>query len=152
MYKKLLVPLDTSEEAECVLPRVKETVAAYGIPEVVLFSVIGSTTEPYTLYLDEEGAKQALERVAQNAFQYLEKTKESLGLKKVEVSSVVWFGHPADAILDYSQSNDIDLIIMSTHGRSGVSKWLIGSVAEKVLKSSSVPVLLVPALECKPSK
>lgn len=151
MYKKLLVPLDTSGEAECVLPLVKETVEVYGIPEVVLLSVIGSSSQPYTLYLDEEGSKQALEDAAQNALRYLEKTRESLGLKNVEVTPVVWFGHPADTILDYSQSNDIDLIIMSTHGRSGVSKWLIGSVAEKVLRTSSVPVLLVPALACKPS-
>ncbi len=152
MYKKLLVPLDTSGEAECVLPLVKETVEVYGIPEVVLLSVIGSTTEPYTLYLDAEGAKEALESVAKNAFQYLEKTKESLDLKEADVTPSVWFGHPADAILDFTSSNDIDLIIMSTHGRSGVSKWLIGSVAEKVLKSSTVPVLLVPAVACRPAK
>jgi len=152
MYRKLLVPLDTSGEAECVFPRVKAAVNAYGIPEVVLFSVIGSTTQPYTLYLDEEGAKQALERVAQNALQYLERANESLGLAQADVTPVVWFGDAAEAILDYSESNDVDLIIMSTHGRSGVSRWLIGSVADKILRSSSVPVLLVPALACKPSK
>jgi nucleotide-binding universal stress UspA family protein len=54
-------------------------------------------------------------------------------------------GNPAEVILDVSHSEDVDLIAMATHGRSGVSRWVLGSVAERVLRHASVPVLLVRA-------
>jgi nucleotide-binding universal stress UspA family protein len=66
--------------------------------------------------------------------------RESQGIR---VSGEVMVGYPAEEILRYADENDIDLILMATHGRSGIRRWVIGSVADKVLRSSRVPVLLV---------
>jgi nucleotide-binding universal stress UspA family protein len=58
-------------------------------------------------------------------------------------------GSAAEEILKYSQDNDVDLIIMSTHGRSGVSRWAMGSVADRVVRTSVAPVLLTTPKECR---
>ncbi len=59
-------------------------------------------------------------------------------------------GGVAEGIADYATKNDADLIIMATHGRSGISRWVLGSVADRVLRSSCVPVLMVRAPGCEP--
>jgi len=73
------------------------------------------------------------------------KSGASRGSKKTKVSGVVVVGNPPEEILRYADENGIDLILMATHGRSGISRWFIGSVADRVLRSSRVPVLLVRA-------
>jgi len=65
------------------------------------------------------------------------------------VSAVVLGGEPSDQILEYVKENGVDLVVMSTHGRPGVSKWSLGSVVERVLRGSTVPVFLVPSVECR---
>ncbi len=149
MYKKLLVPLDTSEFAECVLAHVKELVTAHSIPEVVLLSVNSSEYQPYAGHLDPEIVQMAKERDAQAILDYLEKTKKSLGLTDTMVTTVMRSGMPADEILDFIEKNGVDLVVMSTQGRSGVSKWLLGSVSERVIRYSPAPVFMVPALACR---
>jgi nucleotide-binding universal stress UspA family protein len=62
----------------------------------------------------------------------------------MSIETVVTDGRPADEILNYATDNKVDLIIMSTHGRSGVSRWFFGSVAEKVIRHATVPVLISP--------
>ena len=62
---------------------------------------------------------------------------------RVEVELIVG-GAADEAILDYAKENNIDLIVMSTHGRSGVHRWIFGSVTQRVLRHSPVPVLIVP--------
>ena len=57
-------------------------------------------------------------------------------------------GRAADRLVDFSEKNDIDLIVMASHGRSGVSRWAYGSVADKVFRASCVPVLMVRAPGC----
>ena len=56
----------------------------------------------------------------------------------------------ADSLADYAVNTDVDLIVIASHGRSGVSRWVMGSVAEKMVRSSSVPVLMVRAPGCEP--
>jgi nucleotide-binding universal stress UspA family protein len=63
----------------------------------------------------------------------------------VEIETIVEVGDDAAAILDYAHKQPIDLIVMATHGRSGLSRWVYGSVADKVLRGAEVPVLLVRA-------
>lgn len=65
-------------------------------------------------------------------------------------SEVLTGGRSADMINEYATKNGVDLIIMATHGRSGISRWVWGSVADRVLRSSSVPVLIVRAPGCVP--
>jgi nucleotide-binding universal stress UspA family protein len=93
--------------------------------------------------------KQADKLAKETATEYLEKTKQSLGLTKSKVTTVVRSGQPADEILDYIQKNGVDIVVMSSQGKTGVSKWLLGSVAEKVVRNSPVPVYLVPSLACR---
>ena len=149
MYKKMLVPMDTSDFAECVLDHVKEISTARAIPEVVLMSVVESVNSQTTAYMGPAAVKAAEERVVAGALQYLEKVKKSLALEKSQVTTVVESGLAVDTILDYIDKQGVDLVILSSHGRSGVSRWLLGSTVDKILRRSPVPVFLVPAVACR---
>ena len=150
MYKKMLVPLDTSDYAECALEHAKEIASARAIPEVVLLSVVESALRQASLtYVGEDGAAAAETKARENSEAYLGAVKDRLGLDASQVSTVVVVGEPADAILDYVEANGVDLVVMSTHGRSGVSKWFLGSVVERVLRRSVAPLFLVPSVACR---
>ena len=149
MYKKMLVPLDTSGYAECVLDHVKEIATARGIPEVVLLSVVEPAYVPSGSFLHSQVVEKADEEGAKQAEEYLEKTKQSIDLGSCHVSTVVKSGQAADEILDYIENNGVDVVVMSSHGRTGVSRWYLGSVAEKLMRTSPVPVFLVPSLVCR---
>jgi len=69
--------------------------------------------------------------------------KERLTRKGIKARSVVETGQPAERIIEYANEEDVDLIALSTHGRSGMGRWLFGSVADKVVHGSEKPVLLV---------
>ena len=149
MYKKMLVPLDASSFGECVLEHVKEISTTREIPEVVLLSAIEPVTSQTMAYMGPQRVKESEERAVAGALQYLEKVKTSLALEQSEVSTVAMLGPAADVILDYVAANGVDVIVLSSHGRSGVSRVLLGSTADKVLRRSRVPVFLVPALSCR---
>jgi nucleotide-binding universal stress UspA family protein len=150
MYKKLLIPLDTSDYAECVLDHAKEIATARAIPEVVLLTVVESALRQASLtYIGEDGAAEAEAKAIESAEAYLSTVKERLGLSASHVSTVVVTGEPAETILDYIETKGVDLVVMSTHGRSGVSKWFLGSVAERVLRRSVAPLFLVPSVACR---
>ena len=80
---------------------------------------------------------------------YLSKAADSLKEDGIAVQTVVVSGRPAEQILDYANKNQVDLIIMSTHGRSGVSRWVIGSVTDKVVRHSVTPVLTISPPGCR---
>ncbi len=149
MYKKMLVPLDTSEYAECVLNHVKQVATANAIPEVVLLAVSEMTYVPGSEFLGEQVVLKANEQAMNAAREYLEKTGQQLGLAASKVTAVVRSGQPADEILDFIEKNGVDIVVLSSQGKSGVSRWWLGSVAEKVVRSSSAPVFVVPALVCR---
>ena len=150
MYKKMLVPFDVSECAECALEHMKEIASARTIPEVVLLTVVESALRQASfLYVGEDGAMQAESKAIKSAEAYLSTAKESLGLGASHVSTVVVVGEPAETILDYLETKGVDLVVMTTHGRSGVSKWFLGSVAERVLRRSVAPLFLVPSVACR---
>lgn len=149
MYKKMLVPLDTSDFAECVLDHVKEIATTRAIPEVVLMTIVEPVSSQTMAYMGSERVKESEERAIVAGLQYLEKVKNSLALDESKVSTVVLNGSATESILDYIEDNGVDLVVLSSHGRSGVSRWLMGSTADKVLRRSRVPVFLVPALSCR---
>ena len=84
------------------------------------------------------------------AREYLLQSAEKLTRAGISAQIVVTTGHAASAISDVVADNDIDLIVMSTHGRSGLSRWVFGSVAEKVVRLVECPVLLIRAQEGDP--
>ncbi len=149
MYRKMLVPLDTSEFAECVLVHVKEMATAYSIPEVVLLTVTEPQYASSEAFLAEQVLEEADKQAVNSAYEYLERMKNSLGPISSKVTTAVEVGRPANGILDYIEKSDVDVVILSSHGRSGPSRWLLGSVAEKLVRNSPVPVFLVPSLACR---
>lgn len=152
MYKKILSPVDGSELAECSLEHVREIATGCHVPEVVLLMVI----EPFppTPGISKDW-RLKLEKEAQaEAEDYLTKLADrlNLGSEDIAVQTTVVHGKPAGNILKYASGNNVDLIIMSTHGESGVLHWVFGSVAEKVLRHSPVPVLIVSPLASRTSR
>ncbi len=149
-YRKMLVPLDTSGFAECVLDHVKEISATRAIPEVVLLSAVEPVTSQTVAYMGSERIKDAEDRAVKAALLYLDRIKESLALERSSVTTVARIGRAADVILDYVEESGADIVVLSTHGQSGMTKWFLGSTVDKVLRRSPVPVFLVPAVECRP--
>jgi nucleotide-binding universal stress UspA family protein len=151
MYKKILVPLDGSELAECVLPHVEAIAAGCDTASVVFLRVletyipnINYTYIGATLQQEMEGKNE------KEARDYLENIAGRVKLGKVAVEQQVVTGRAAESIADYATKNKVDLIAIATHGRSGVSRWAWGSVADRVLRSACVPVLMVRAPGCVP--
>lgn len=145
MYKKILVPLDGSELSESVLSHVVTIATNCQVPEVVLMRVREPLDQGVRIALDAEIAAELDEAYHNEAANYLEKIATTLKRKGIAVKVEVLSGNPAEEIIKYSQRSGVDLIIMSTHGRSGVSRWVFGSVADKVIRQTEVPVLIRPA-------
>ncbi len=144
MYNKILVPLDGSENSECILEHVRAIATGCHVPAVVLLRVI----EPFPAYymdyrISEEFIRQAQDAAKADARDYLTKTADKMKKEGMFVSTQVMEGKAADTILDFATKNGVDLIIMATHGRTGVSRWALGSVADKVVRTSDAPVLVV---------
>ncbi len=154
MYRKILVPLDGSELAECVFPHIKEVVKGSESAEVILFRVC----EPPVLLADypsdlrprwEEHVKQETAHTQQQCRIYLDDTEKRLKKTGVNVRTESGLGNPAELIVDYAAKNNVDLIIIASHGRSGIMRWAYGSTADKILRASKVPVMVV---KCTGSK
>lgn len=150
MYQKILVPLDGSEFAECSLQHVRAIATGCKVPKVVLLRVVEPVPKDYHtlgmpggLLADED---KKLEAAAQN---YLISIGRNLEKDGITAETVVLQGTATESILDYIANDNVDLIIMSTHGRSGVSRWALGSVAEKVLRHATVPILSTSPAGCR---
>jgi len=143
MYKRMLVPLDGSELAEVVFTYAKELAARIGL-EVFLFHVF-NPEEVALAPLHRTYVEHKAEIIKRESQEFQEKKGIAPRSKPVEVRGAAVTGYPAEEILRYSDENDIDFILMANLGRSGVRRWAIGSVAEKVLRTSNIPVLLVRA-------
>ncbi len=143
MYKKMLVPLDGSKLAEVVLEYSKELAKRLNLTLDLLHVCANEESEFVPLH--RAYISQAAELLAQDARDIQESTGK-IKTKVVEVRSELAIGHAADEILRYADEQDIDLILMATHGRSGaIGLWPMGDVAHKIVSSSPVPVWLVPA-------
>ena len=140
MYKKVLVPLDGSELAEVVLPHVKEMVAGHGEANVVLLRIVEPLPAGTPPAVDFEVVQKAGVKAAE---EYLARMKARLTKEGLDVETRVLTGRPAETITDFAQREKVDLIALATHGRSGVSRWVFGSVADRLVRSSSVPILLI---------
>jgi nucleotide-binding universal stress UspA family protein len=151
MYKKILVPLDGSELAACTLAHVKAIAAGCNVPEVILLRVHEPLPLDGMMYaqLGDGWQDNFLKNRHDGAQQYLNNIATELEKSGINVSSKVMDGAVADTILDFAKKNNVDLIIISTHGRSGVVRWAIGSVADRVVRHATVPVLVVASPSCR---
>lgn len=141
---RILVPLDGSPMAEQILPTV--TSVARGLAaELILFQVpIAYVTGWMTgeWYLPVQGV---LDTAEENSHSYLESVAHRLEQEGLEVATSTSIGSVADCIIEYAEANDVDLVAMCTHGRTGLARWALGSVADRVLRAGSTPILLVRA-------
>ena len=147
MFHRILVPLDGSELAERALEPAMRLAKQFGgeitllrvvVPEPVLVALPGLSPRPYDVY-DAE-----LRHDQEDAEAYLSGLKLQWHDAGVATHTEVLSGTPAEMIVDVAQERAADLIVMSTHGRSGVSRLLYGSVAEAVLRGAHLPILLIP--------
>jgi len=143
MYKKILVPLDGSELAQKALVQAEQLARAFGA-EIILFEVVPfmpiyGSPELVTPLIVDENQKESVER-------YLAKLADELKAKGLNVTTMVKTGQQvALEIIDVSKTRGVDLIVMCTHGRSGITRWVLGSVTLKILTRAETPVLLIRA-------
>ncbi len=135
MYRRILVPLDGSDFAERALPHA-EALARRFSSEILLLRV----EEP----IPGVGEARYPEEVREAAHRYLSRLVEPLRLRSFRVRELVEYGEPAETILRVMEEAGADLVVMATHARAGLPRLFTGSVAERVLRSSRKPVLLVP--------
>ena len=138
MYDKILIPTDGSDGTRGA---VEQAISLATTHDAALHTVyvVDTTvgTEPSV-----PGALGALEDVGEKAIDDVIQQAEAAGVESIEAA--VAQGIPHRAILDYVDEEDIDLVVMGTHGRTGLDRYLLGSVTEKVVRLSDVPVLTVP--------
>ncbi len=149
MYERILVPLDGSKVGEAALPYVGELVSKLAQAQKVEVTLL-QVVSPLTHYIVAGEAsvrihytEQETEQIKKKAMDYLDKAGEGLRSKGAIVRCKVGIGRAAEEIIKATDEINADLIAMSTHGRSGLSRWAFGSVTEKVLRGGNVPVLMV---------
>ena len=147
MYKKILAPLDGSEFSECALGHVRAIATGCQVPDVLLLRVMEPIPKVAGMGEDWRRDIEAMAQVEANG--HLTKIADDLKKDGLAVKAVVGSGHPAEVILDYAKQNQVDLIIMSTHGRSGVLRWVLGSVTDRIVSHSVAPVLVVSPAGCR---
>jgi len=144
MYKKILVPLDGSGFSEQVLSHVRAISLGCQVPEVVLLIVVKPIDNSELIAnMGDEWVREVTEQEQATAGDYINKVADDLKKDGITTKAVVLVGSPAHEILEYVDNNQIDLVIMGTHGRSGPSRWVLGSATERVSKHSTAPVLIV---------
>jgi len=143
MYKRIVVPLDGSELAEGVLPAVRSITERYPETEVVLMRVI-AYPHYEALEADANATERMLQTLKEHSSAYLQRIAEGLATQGVRTRTEVRLarGPVADAIVDFVDDVEAELVAMCTHGRSGPARWLLGSVAERVVRGARCPVLL----------
>ena len=159
MYNKILVPLDGSAFAECSLDHLRAIALGCHVPEVIVLRAAEKITRERAGALAEDRGNGPPSLTQLNlvetddttaAANYVNVMAQKLSQEGIAARGEVVHGRPDETILDYAGKNHVDLIIMSTHGRSGITRWTMGSVADRVVRHSTVPVLLVATPGCRP--
>ena len=169
MYRKIVATLDGSKLSECVLPHLQSLAKDSDVEEVILVRVTEHAPVPRyqtpgfvmpapTFAPAERLAERpafeprppselplSVSRKQIQAERYLERVAKQVGKgrKKIAVETRVLIGDPADVIVSYAERIGADLIVMASHGRSGIGRWAMGSVADRVLRGAHCPVLIV---------
>ncbi len=144
LFSKILLPLDSSEVGEAALPYVIE-IAQKLRSEVILFSVIERGQHVHTIGGQDfiRFSEQQVESMKLETNKYLAITNKKLTDSGVNVRSIVREGDAAGEIIKFAQEDNIRLVAISSHGRSGMRGWVFGSVSNKVLQAGKTPLLLV---------
>jgi len=147
MYQHILVPLDGSELAECVMPHVEAVATGCHVSRITLIRVV--LPLKLTGGLESRITPEERHRLEQDsmsvAADYLEAKARPLRDKGALVDCTVLFGNVVEQLVEYVREHGVDLVVIATHGRSGVSRLFLGSIAERILRSAPSPVLMVRA-------
>lgn len=138
MYDEILVPTDGSPASDAAIDHALDLAKRYDARIHALYVVDGAAYS--TLEAGSEIVLEALESEGKEATERLSNRAADAGVDSV---STVTSGTAYRSIIDYSESNEIDVIVMGTHGRKGIDRYLLGSVTERVVRTSEVPVLTV---------
>jgi nucleotide-binding universal stress UspA family protein len=148
MYERVLVPLDGSEQAEAILPLIEQMAGPLDA-EFILLRVVGPISPGEAMASAGVVSPDAFLARELDAKRYLNEVERRLSKKGLRVRAQVALGPPAEEILAAAKATGADLIAMATHARSAVGRILFGSVAEAVLHTSPVPVLMIRMTESR---
>jgi nucleotide-binding universal stress UspA family protein len=140
MFKRILIPLDGSAMAEQALP--------YAIAQAEQFSALLILLRileplPHVRGMSAGDVDSIKRQTREWAQEYLDRLVADIREKGVSVQAAIVEGQPNVSILQFGEKNQVDLIVLCSRGRSGLSRWLMGSVADRVVRGATVPVLLV---------
>jgi len=152
MYRHILVPLDGSELAECVLPHVKAISIGCTVVKVTLIRGV----EPLHIrgglesHISAEERSRIEEQATVNAKEYLEKVAAQLKDEGISAGVEIIHGDIVNTLIEYANEKEVDLIIIASHGRGGISRWVWGSITDRILRAACVPVMMIRAPGCIP--
>ncbi len=141
LYKRILIATDGSEYTKKAIDYGIELAINTGAKLHAIYVIDTRAYGSIPLSAPEEYAYSLLRQEGDMAIKYVADTAEAAGL---EVEGIITEGHPVDEIINYAEQNSIDLIVMGTLGKSGLDRFLLGSVADKVIRNSKIPVIVVP--------
>jgi nucleotide-binding universal stress UspA family protein len=154
MYSRILVPLDGSELAEQALPQAEGLAQTFGatlhlvqvisIPQELVSVLEGGVGVPPLLDSNWDLARALVEARRSNTEAYLERLAAQFRDRGIEVESAVLEGMADQTILDYAREHEVDCIVVTTQGLSGLRRFLLGAVTDRLIRSSEVPVIVVP--------
>ncbi|WP_408959162.1 universal stress protein [Natrinema sp. 74] len=153
MYERILIPTDGSETSEEAVEHALDLAEKYGAAVHALY-VVDTNAMSLSLggeQLDriEQGQYGEMQEVRERAERATGYVADRAGERGIETVEHVSAGRPHSMIANYIDDNDIDLVVMGSHGRSGVRRALLGSVTERTLRSTRVPVLVIDADEAE---
>ena len=138
MYDRVLLPTDGSAGMERVIDHAAALARIHDADLHAIYVVDTASLTDLPLESSWEGVSAALQREGETALEAVERRVQDL-----DVRTTIIEGSPSRDIVEYAVENDCDLVVMGTHGRAGVDRWILGSVAERVVRKSTIPVLTV---------
>ena len=141
MYKKILVPLDGSPLAEAALLHAEE-LAKLEHAEIIILRV---PITPVSEYISRDPNVSSMIRAytIEEAEDYVHAKVEKINEEHIKATGITREGPVPEMILEVANETHADMITMSTHGRSGIQRWLMGSVADKIVHHAHIPVMLI---------
>ena len=143
-YRNIVIATDGSENTQRAISYGIEIAKLSGATVHALYVVDTSSFSAMPMDAGWEEMYEIMKKEREKAVYDIKERGEAAG---VEVREVLWEGHPSTEIINFAEKNDIDLIVMGTLGKTGLDRFLLGSVAEKVVRNSKVPVLVVRSEE-----
>ena len=152
MEEKIVVPLDGSEIGESAIPYVEDLISKLSAEvkvEVILLRVLSKLTQSVTTgsaHVEVPFTKEEMNQQKKQALDYLNKIGEDLRSKGATVTAEVRSGNASEGIVQAAEEANANMIAMSTHGRTGFSRWAFGSITDKVLRlEGRIPITMVRA-------